>query len=184
MRRIAGLFVAGALALGSAGGALAQTAATPGADAAAPSSGPAGAAASSSGAASSPGWSPPSPATLATTNPATGQPLPVGVSRPAQQVSMPAGLTNDYPTVARADYVFACMAANGQTRLSLEKCSCSIDTIATILPYEKYVEAETILSVGQVAGQQAEVFRATGMFRDMVADLRRAQAEAEVTCFY
>ncbi|MBS7539474.1 hypothetical protein KHC27_11080 [Ancylobacter lacus] len=121
---------------------------------------------------------------MATTNPATGQPLPVGVSRPAQQVTMPAGLVNDYPTVARADYVFACMAANGQTRLSLEKCSCSIDTIATILPYEKYVEAETILSVGQVAGQQAEVFRATGMFRDMVADLRRAQAEAEVTCFY
>jgi len=95
-----------------------------------------------------------------------------------------AGVENDYPTVARADYVFGCMAANGQTRQALEKCSCSIDTIATILPYEKYVEAETILSVGQVAGQQAEVFRSTGMFRDMVADLRRAQAEAEVTCFH
>jgi lysyl-tRNA synthetase class II len=91
---------------------------------------------------------------------------------------------NDYPTVARADYVFGCMAANGQTRQSLEKCSCSIDTIATILPYDKYVEAETIMSMLQTSGQQAEVFRNTGMFRDMVADLRRAQAEAEVTCFY
>lgn len=91
---------------------------------------------------------------------------------------------NDYPTVARADYVFGCMAANGQTRQALEKCSCSIDTIATILPYDKYVEAETIMSMLQTTGQQAEVFRATGMFRDMVADLRRAQAEAEVTCFY
>lgn len=108
----------------------------------------------------------------------------VGVSRPAPLANNLAGLVNDYPTVARADYVFGCMAANGQTRQSLEKCSCSIDTIATILPYEKYVEAETILSVGQVAGQQAEVFRSTGMFRDIVADLRRAQAEAEVTCFY
>lgn len=91
---------------------------------------------------------------------------------------------NDYPTVARADYVFGCMAANGQTRQSLEKCSCSIDTIATILPYDKYVQAETIMSMLQTSGQQAEVFRSTGMFRDMVADLRRAQAEAEVTCFY
>lgn len=91
---------------------------------------------------------------------------------------------NDYPTVARADYVFGCMAANGQTRQSLEKCSCSIDTIATILPYDKYVQAETIMSMLQTSGQQAEVFRNTGMFRDMVADLRRAQAEAEVTCFY
>jgi lysyl-tRNA synthetase class II len=96
----------------------------------------------------------------------------------------PAAQLNDYPTVARADYVFGCMAANGQTRQSLEKCSCSIDTIATILPYDKYVEAETIMSMLQTSGQQAEVFRNTGMFRDMVADLRRAQAEAEVTCFY
>ncbi|MDF2997424.1 MAG: hypothetical protein K0R27_3061 [Xanthobacteraceae bacterium] len=96
----------------------------------------------------------------------------------------PAAKLNDYPTVARADYVFGCMAANGQTRQALEKCSCSIDTIATILPYDKYVEAETIMSMMQTTGQQAEVFRATGMFRDMVADLRRAQAEAEVTCFY
>ncbi len=110
-------------------------------------------------------------------------PTPAGASKPAP-VAPTDGLVNDYPTVARADYVFACMVANGQTRQSLEKCSCSIDTIATILPYAKYVEAETILSVGQVAGQQAEVFRSTGMFRDMVADLRRAQAEAEVTCFY
>ncbi len=40
------------------------------------------------------------------------------------------------------------------------------------------------MSMLQTSGQQAEVFRSTGMFRDMVADLRRAQAEAEVTCFY
>lgn len=91
---------------------------------------------------------------------------------------------NDYPTVARADYVFGCMAANGQTRQALEKCSCSIDTIATILPYEKYEQAETILRMLQTSGQQTEVFRNTGMFRDMVADMRRAQAEAEITCFY
>lgn len=106
-----------------------------------------------------------------------------GVSKPAPQGTH-SGLINDYPTVARADYVFGCMAANGQTRQALEKCSCSIDTIATILPYERYEEAETILSVGQVAGQQSEIFRNTGLFRDIVADLRRAQAEAEVTCFY
>ncbi|QIB36339.1 hypothetical protein G3A50_17750 [Ancylobacter pratisalsi] len=110
-------------------------------------------------------------------------PVPAGASKPAPKAPS-AGLVNDYPTVARADYVFGCMAANGQTRQALEKCSCSIDTIATILPYKKYEDAETILSVGQVAGQQSEIFRSTAMFRDIVADLRRAQAEAEVTCFY
>ena len=52
---------------------------------------------------------------------------------------------NDYPTKARADYVFACMATNGQTRDMLGRCSCSIDMIATILPYDGYVAAETVL---------------------------------------
>jgi hypothetical protein len=106
-----------------------------------------------------------------------------GVTKAAPQAPT-AGLINDYPTVARADYIFGCMAANGQSRPALEKCSCSIDTIATILPYEKYQEAETILRMVQVPGQASEVFRSTGMFRDIVAEMRRAQAEAEVTCFY
>ena len=30
---------------------------------------------------------------------------------------------NDYPTSARVDYVFACMKANGETQVSLQKCS-------------------------------------------------------------
>jgi len=90
---------------------------------------------------------------------------------------------NDYPTTARADYVFACMAANGGSRLALERCSCSIDVIASIFPYERYVQAETALSVGQRPGESSELFRNNPYMRDLVADLRRAQAEAEVECF-
>lgn len=92
-------------------------------------------------------------------------------------------LANDYPTEARADYVFACMAANGQTREALHKCSCSQDVLSSILPYDRYVEAETVLSMRQGVGQQANVFRNMARFDDIVADLRRAQAEAEIRCF-
>lgn len=90
---------------------------------------------------------------------------------------------NDYPTVARADYVFACMAANGQTRQKLEQCSCSIDIIATILPYDDYVQAETILSVGLVGGEKAVIFNHSRALTDIVANMRRAQAESEFRCF-
>jgi len=90
---------------------------------------------------------------------------------------------NDYPTSARADYVFGCMKANGDTRLSLEQCSCSIDVIATILPYERYVRAETVASVNQQAGQVGALMRNTDAARDMLQELRRAQAEAQVRCF-
>ena len=34
------------------------------------------------------------------------------------------------------DYVFACMKVNGETRDMLDRCSCSIDVIATLLPYD------------------------------------------------
>lgn len=90
---------------------------------------------------------------------------------------------NDYPTVDRAEYVFACMATNGQTRDALERCSCSIDTIAAILPFEDYVAGETVLRMRQTTGERAGIFRTPGMMTDAVANLRRAQAEAEILCF-
>jgi hypothetical protein len=92
-------------------------------------------------------------------------------------------LDNDYPTQARVDYVFGCMAANGETHEAMERCSCSVDVIASILSYDDYVKAETILSIRQGLGQQASMFRSTKQFDDVVANLRRTQAEAEIRCF-
>jgi hypothetical protein len=90
---------------------------------------------------------------------------------------------NDYPTVARADYVFACMKTNGDTRPALEKCSCSIDVIASLVPYARYVDAETVLSLAQVPGVFGSMFRSSEQAKSAANDLRRAQAEAEVRCF-
>lgn len=90
---------------------------------------------------------------------------------------------NDYPTSARADYVFACMKVNGETQDSLQRCSCSIDVIATLLPYDKYVSGETVASLEQGPGQIANMFRSTLLAKQQLIDLRRAQAEAEVRCF-
>jgi hypothetical protein len=90
---------------------------------------------------------------------------------------------NDYPTHARADYVFACMKVNGDTRQALEQCSCSIDIIASIVPYDRYVSAEAVLSLAQVPGRFGAMFRSTEASKGAVNDLRRAQAEAEVRCF-
>ncbi|SHL39238.1 hypothetical protein SAMN05444414_112124 [Roseovarius marisflavi] len=104
--------------------------------------------------------------------------LPIGAA--AQDM---AERLNDYPTEARADYVFGCMASNGNTQDMLRRCSCSIDVIASILPYEKYVQAETVLSLRQGSGERISLFRSAASSNAMVADLRRAQAEAEIVCF-
>jgi hypothetical protein len=90
---------------------------------------------------------------------------------------------NDYPTSARADYVFGCMKANGETQELLQKCSCSIDVIASIIPYDRYVTAETILSMSQVTGPVGSEFRSTDPARQALQEFRRAQAEAEIRCF-
>ena len=91
--------------------------------------------------------------------------------------------TNDYPTSARAEYVFGCMKANGETRQAIEQCSCSIDVVASIVGYERYVTAETALSMSQVQGNLGTQFRTSEQANSAVNDLRRAQAEAEVRCF-
>jgi hypothetical protein len=90
---------------------------------------------------------------------------------------------NDYPTEARADYVFACMKTNGDTQQALHQCSCSIDVIASILPYDRYVAAQTVLSLSQVEGRFGAMFRGPEPTKAAVNDLRRAQAEGEVRCF-
>jgi hypothetical protein len=101
----------------------------------------------------------------------------------AAEVAAGSAAANDYPTSARADYVFACMKTNGDTREALDQCSCSIDVIASLLPYDAYVSAATVASMNQASGQIGSIFRGTEIARDALARLRRAQAEGEVRCF-
>ena len=94
-----------------------------------------------------------------------------------------AGAVNDYPTAARAEYVFACMASNGQTREALDRCSCAIDTIASAVPYDVYEKAETILRMRQQGGGYlAQEFR-IAVSNDILRQLQEGQAEADVGCF-
>ncbi|WKA31967.1 hypothetical protein [Bradyrhizobium roseum] len=90
---------------------------------------------------------------------------------------------NDYPTSARVEYVFGCMKANGETRQAIEQCSCSVDVVASLVPYARYVTAETVLSMAQVRGDMGSPFRTSEMATNALNELRRAQAEAEVRCF-
>jgi hypothetical protein len=115
--------------------------------------------------------------------------LPLGLSDAATVVgpqaatgSAPPSATNDYPTAARADYVFACMNENGGTEEALQKCSCAIDVIASLLPYKNYEQADTVLRMQRTTGYLADEFR-TDAAKTMVRRLWESQAEATVRCF-
>jgi len=117
-------------------------------------------------------------------------PLMLSLAAPAYaDTSPPPGATpgvtrfDDYPTAARAEYVFACMATNGGTRDALQRCACSIDQIAAILPYDDYQKAETVLRMRRnTGGYLADTFR-TAITNQMVRALQEAEAEADVRCF-
>ncbi len=91
---------------------------------------------------------------------------------------------NDYPTADRADYVIGCMAANGNSREAMLKCSCAIDTIAGLMPYSDYERAETALSLqlGGGVGGRVGLFRDPPQIKAVIEELRRAQAEANLQC--
>ena len=95
--------------------------------------------------------------------------------------AMPAQ-AHEYPTSVLADYVFGCMAANGQTQEVLEKCACSIDVIASIIPFEEYEAGETSAAPVRGGGEKMALFTETAVAKG-VDRLRRAQIEAELRCF-
>lgn len=90
---------------------------------------------------------------------------------------------NDYPTEVRVDYVLGCMAANGQDYLTMRKCACSIDTIAELMPYDQYEEAETILRLRERRGKMGVLFRTERGMEDKVQRFRMIQVEADLRCF-
>lgn len=89
---------------------------------------------------------------------------------------------NDFPTSARADYVFACMQVNGQSREALDKCACSVDVIASIIPYAEYEAVETVISIYKRGGKAQQEMSNVDLQR-RVKDMRRAQVEGELRCF-
>lgn len=90
---------------------------------------------------------------------------------------------DDYPTADRADYVIGCMAANGNTQEALTKCSCAIDVIASLMPYNDYDEAKTALSLQVEGGPRMSVFANTPQMQKLIQNLHQAQAEANIQCF-
>lgn len=76
----------------------------------------------------------------------------------ALSAACPANAAGDYPTPVVVDYVLGCLRSNGQTRDKLERCSCSIDVIASILPYKRYESAEAFKRMSLTTGRPAGCF--------------------------
>ena len=88
-----------------------------------------------------------------------------------------------YPTVAIADYVLGCMAANGNSYRALEQCSCSIDFIMERMDHRGYEQAATVMQVQRDIGQRGVFYRDSKWARSRVERLEALQAESSLRCF-
>ena len=106
----------------------------------------------------------------------------LGLAAAAVAPAMAIGAVNDYPTATRADYIFGCMQVNGNNKLVLERCSCSIDVIAGLVSHDDYVEAETVMGYRLKGGETTAPMFAQAM-KEKVHMLKLAQVEGELKCF-
>jgi hypothetical protein len=107
----------------------------------------------------------------------------ISVTLGSSMVASAAFAAGGYPTEARVDYVLACMAANGQDYLTMQRCSCSIDSVAEAIPFEIYEQVETIQRMRQGRGELALLFRTSPLIEEQMQAFRQAQIEADLKCF-
>ncbi len=90
---------------------------------------------------------------------------------------------NDYPTDARVQYVFECMATHGgENFTNLYKCSCAIDKIASAMPYDTYVEADTFTRGRSVIGEHGNEFRDPPQGKELRKELEQVEKVAQQQC--
>ncbi len=98
-------------------------------------------------------------------------------------ITIDSAKSNDFPTVARSEFVFACMSSNESNRDFMAKCSCAIDEIAKRINYEEYAQAEAIARLQLGASPREEAFKSVGLSKERMDKLLRAQAASELECF-
>jgi hypothetical protein len=102
------------------------------------------------------------------------------IMAPAASAAPP---VNNYPTVARVQYVEECMrGGHGGVMASLYQCACAIDRIADHLTYDEFVEASTFAQNSTLAGEGGGIFRDPEHARQQAKLYREVEADAYRAC--
>ena len=90
---------------------------------------------------------------------------------------------NDFPTQARVEYVFECMAEHGGSSYeNLYHCSCQVDKLAQQMSYDTFVEAQTFEHGRHAAGERGGILREGALADSLREKLEKAKAASAKTC--
>lgn len=91
---------------------------------------------------------------------------------------------DDFPTLARVEYVLACMKIHGrETYDSLYGCVCAIDYIRSQFSYEEYSEAEVYRQLRSSPGERGGLFRDPDQADTLREKFAQVNETAEKRCF-
>ena len=94
------------------------------------------------------------------------------------------GRSNDFPTLARVEYVLQCMLEHGgQNYDNLYHCVCAADTLASQLSYEEFAQAQTFTYLYNTPGERGGEFRDPPQSKDLRTRLKEAKMNAQQKCF-
>ncbi|HYE38036.1 hypothetical protein [Methylocaldum sp.] len=92
--------------------------------------------------------------------------------------------TNDFPTLARVEYVLQCMQEHGgQNYNNLYHCTCSADKIASKMSYDEFTQAQTFTYALNTAGDRGGEFRDPPESAKLRDKYKEAKTYAKEACF-
>ena len=95
-----------------------------------------------------------------------------------------AAVANDFPTLARVQYVQACQQAHPGPLFEMQsKCACAVDHLASTLSHEQYDTLKTLSDALSIGGERGAVLRDNAQVRPQVTRLKDLEAQAAQACF-
>ncbi|MEP7242638.1 MAG: hypothetical protein ABI885_03025 [Gammaproteobacteria bacterium] len=104
------------------------------------------------------------------------------VALPARADGPSAPPANNYPTIARLEYVQECINRAGGQQAAMYQCACAIDRIAERLTYDEFVEASTYAKYSTLPGEGGGIFRDTDDAKQKAKLFRSVESDAYRAC--
>ena len=91
---------------------------------------------------------------------------------------------NDFPTLARVEFVFECLNDNpGPRHEMVYKCVCAVDRVAEAVPYDRWVDLITFFNAQPMAGERGAYVRERTDIQSQLKAYRELQLNAKKACF-
>ena len=88
---------------------------------------------------------------------------------------------NDFPTLARVEYVQECVNRTGNAQ-HIYQCSCVVDRIAEAMTYDEFVESSTYARYSTLPGEGGGIFRDTDEAKKKAKQFRTVESDAFRAC--